>query len=67
MKSPAPTAAISKSTVNKHTVLWNKGGVLADGDELHYQSWLETLTVLSMWFDRDKFHLTLRINNTGIM
>jgi hypothetical protein len=42
-------------------------GVSVDRGELHYQSWLETLTVLAMSFDRDKFHLTFRMDNFEIM
>jgi len=53
--------------VNKHAVLWDMDGVLVDSGELHYQSWLETLTTLSIPFDRDKFRLTFGMNNTGIL
>lgn len=62
-----PTDAISKSMVNKRAVLWDMDGVLVDSGELHYQSWLETLTALSIPFDRDKFHLTFGMNNNGIL
>ncbi len=53
--------------VSKRTVLWDMDGVLVDSGELHYQSWLETLTALSIPFDRDKFRSTFGMNNTGIL
>ncbi len=53
--------------VNKHAVLWDMDGVLVDSGELHYQSWLETLTDLSIPFDRAKFHSTFGMNNHGIL
>jgi beta-phosphoglucomutase-like phosphatase (HAD superfamily) len=42
-------------------------GALVNSGELHFQSWLETLTALSKLFDRDKFRLTFGMNNTGIL
>jgi beta-phosphoglucomutase-like phosphatase (HAD superfamily) len=42
-------------------------GVLVDSGELHYQSWLETLTALSIPFDREKFRSTFGMNNSGIL
>ena len=62
-----PIAAISSNMVNKHAVLWDMDGVLVDSGELHYQSWLETLTALSIPFDRDKFRSTFGMNNNGIL
>lgn len=67
MKWPEPIAAILRNMVSKHAVLWDMDGVLVDSSELHYQSWLETLTALSIPFDRDKFHATLGMNNYGIL
>jgi HAD superfamily hydrolase (TIGR01509 family) len=42
-------------------------GVLVDSGELHYQSLVETLTTLSIPFDRDKFRSTFGMNNAGIL
>jgi len=42
-------------------------GVLVDSGELHYQSWVETLTTLSIPFDREKFRSTFGMNNAGIL
>jgi beta-phosphoglucomutase len=67
MKSHVPTGAISKIMVNKRAVLWDMDGVLVDSGELHYQSWLETLTALSIPFDRNKFRATFGMNNNGIL
>lgn len=53
--------------VNKRAVLWDMDGVLVDSGELHYQSWLETLTALSIPFDREKFRQTFGMNNHGIL
>jgi HAD superfamily hydrolase (TIGR01509 family) len=53
--------------VSKRAILWDMDGVLVDSGELHYQSWLETLTALSIPFDRDKFRSTFGMNNTGIL
>jgi HAD superfamily hydrolase (TIGR01509 family) len=52
---------------NKQAVLWDMDGVLIDSSELHYQAWLETLTALSIPFDRDKFQSTLGMNNNSIL
>ena len=52
---------------SKRVVLWDMDGVLVDSGELHYQSWLETLTALSIPFDRDKFRETFGMNNAGIL
>jgi beta-phosphoglucomutase len=62
-----PTIAISKNMVNKRAVLWDMDGVLVDSGELHYQSWSETLTPLSVPFDRNKFRQTFGMNNAGIL
>jgi len=51
----------------KRAVLWDMDGVLVDSGELHYQSWLETLTDLSIPFDREKFRQTFGMNNAGIL
>jgi beta-phosphoglucomutase len=53
--------------VSKRAVLWDMDGVLVDSGEMHYQSWLETLTALSIPFDRNKFRSTFGMNNTGIL
>ena len=52
---------------SKRAVLWDMDGVLVDSGELHYQSWLETLTALSIPFDREKFRLTFGMNNASIL
>ena len=52
---------------NNHAVLWDMDSVLVDSGELHYQSWQETLTVLSIQFDREKSRTTFGMNNTGIL
>lgn len=52
---------------NKRAVLWDMDGVLVDSGELHYQSWLETLADLPIPFDRDKFHQTFGMDNTGTL
>jgi beta-phosphoglucomutase len=53
--------------VSKRAVLWDMDGVLVDSGELHYQSWLETLTTQSIPFDREKFRSTFGMNNNGIL
>ena len=62
-----PIAAISKNMASKRAVLWDMDGVLVDSGEMHYQSWLETLTALSIPFDREKFRQTFGMNNSGIL
>jgi beta-phosphoglucomutase len=52
---------------NKRAVLWDMDGVLVDTGELHYKSWLKTLTDLSIPFDRDTFQKTFGMNNAGIL
>ena len=52
---------------NKRAVLWDMDGVLVDSGEQHYQSWLQTLTELSIPFDREKFRQTFGMNNTRIL
>jgi beta-phosphoglucomutase len=53
--------------VSKRAVLWDMDGVLVDTGELHYQSWLEPLTSLSIPFDRQIFQQTFGMNNAGIL
>jgi HAD superfamily hydrolase (TIGR01509 family) len=62
-----PTGAISRIMASKRAVLWDMDGVLVDSGELHYQSWLETLTALSIPFDCNKFRSTFGMNNNGIL
>jgi HAD superfamily hydrolase (TIGR01509 family) len=62
-----PINAISRSMVKIKAVLWDMDGVLVDNGELHYQAWLETLSALSIPFDRDKFRQTFGMNNAGIL
>ena len=38
-----------------------------DSGELHYQTWLKTLTVLSIPLNCDTFRLTFGMNNTRIL
>lgn len=52
---------------SKRAVLWDLDGVLVDSAELHYQSWLETFSTLSIPFDRNKFKQTFGMNNAGIL
>ena len=52
---------------NKRAVLWDMDGVLVDSGEQHYQSWLQTLSELSIPFDREKFRQTFGMNNTRIV
>lgn len=52
---------------NKRAVLWDMDGVLVDSGEQHYQSWLQTLSELSIPFDREKFRQTFGMNNTRIL
>jgi len=52
---------------SKRAVLWDMDGVLVDSGNLHYQSWLETLTALSIPFDREKFRRTFGMNNASIL
>jgi HAD superfamily hydrolase (TIGR01509 family) len=67
MKWTALTGAILRNMGSKRAVLWDMDGVLVDSGELHYQSWLETLTALSIPFNRDKFRSTFGMNNRGIL
>ncbi len=62
-----PTGAISRIMASKRAVLWDMDGILVDSGELHYQSWLETLTALSIPFDCNKFRSTFGMNNNGIL
>lgn len=52
---------------SSRAVIWDMDGVLVDSGELHYQSWLQTLTELAIPFDRDKFRATFGMNNYGIL
>jgi HAD superfamily hydrolase (TIGR01509 family) len=52
---------------SKRAVLWDMDGVLVDSGELHYRAWHETLSELSIPFDRQKFRQTFGMNNTRIL
>ena len=45
-------------------ILWGMDGVLIDSAELHYRSWLETLTRHHIPFSKDAFSQTFGKNNT---
>lgn len=42
-------------------------GVLVDSGELHYQSWIETLSAEGIPFSPEAFRLTFGMNNTSIL
>src|ERR1051326_9530073 len=48
-------------------VLWDLDGVITDTGELHFQSWLQTLTEHNIPFTRETFRVTFGMNNRGIM
>src|SRR5262245_45528846 len=46
-------------------VLWDLDGVITDTGELHFQSWLQTLTEHNIPFTRETFRATLGMTKRG--
>jgi len=53
--------------MNNKGILWDMDGVLVDTGELHYQSWITTLSDFNIPFSRDFFRETFGMNNWSIL
>lgn len=53
--------------MNPWGVLWDLDGVLADTEDLHYESWVQTLADYAMPFSRAQFRATFGMNNAGTL
>lgn len=53
--------------MNPWGVLWDLDGVLADTEDLHYESRVQTLADYAMPFSRAQFRATFGMNNAGTL
>jgi beta-phosphoglucomutase len=52
---------------NHYGIIWDLDGVLVDTGEFHFQSWSRTLAQYQIPFERDFFHKTFGMNNSGVL